>query len=169
MIVVVADASPLRYLVLIQFEQLLPRLYSKIWIPSAVLSELREAKPALVRNWALNLPDWLEVRAISGPVTETLLDLDLGEREALALAQELNANLLLIDERPGTLAARRLGFKATGTLGVLVEAAQSGLVSIDDALDRLEATNFRHTPGLFAEIRSSVRTGPSSGTPPEAP
>jgi predicted nucleic acid-binding protein len=89
-----------------------------------------------------------------------LAELDLGEREALALATELNANLVLIDERPGTLTARQLGFKATGTLGVLVEAAQAGLVSIDEALDRLERTNFRRTPDLFAQVRSMARPRP---------
>lgn len=86
-------------------------------------------------------------------------DLDAGEREALALASELKANLLLIDERPGTLAARRLGFRATGTLGVLIEAAQAGLILIDQALARLEATNFRRTPDLFDQVRISIKRG----------
>jgi predicted nucleic acid-binding protein len=160
MIVVVADTSPLRYLVLIQCDYLLPRLYSKIWIPGAVLAELRQAKPALVRHWAAELPEWIEVRQVVDTGLPQLAELDLGEREALVLAAEVHANLVLIDERPGTLTARQLGFKATGTLGVLVEAAQVGLVSIDEALDRLERTNFRRTPDLFAHVRLLVRARP---------
>jgi predicted nucleic acid-binding protein len=96
MIVVVADTSPLRYLVLIQCDHLLPRLYSKIWIPGAVLAELREAKPALVRQWASRLPDWIEVRQVVDAGPRELAELDLGEREALALATEVHANLVLI-------------------------------------------------------------------------
>lgn len=158
MIVVVADTSPLRYLVLIQCEHLLPLLYSKIWIPEAVLGELREANVDSVRQWSSKLPEWVEVRKVQDVGFQEIADLDLGEREALALARELGANLVLIDERPGTAVARSLGFKATGTLGVLVEAAQSGLVSIDEALDRLGRTNFRRTPDLFAQIRLMVKT-----------
>lgn len=67
--------------------------------------------------------------------------------------------VLLIDERSGALAARRQGFTVTGTLGVLVEAARLGLVSIEDALDRLGKTNFRRTPELFAQTRELVRKG----------
>jgi predicted nucleic acid-binding protein len=65
--------------------------------------------------------------------------------------------LLLIDERAGVQVARTQGFTVTGTLGVLVEAARSGFVSIDEALERLAPTSFRRTPDLFAQTRELVR------------
>jgi len=162
MIIVVADTAPLRYLVQIQHEHLLPRLYTRVWIPGVVLAELRhEGTPGLVRQWSARLPSWLEVRELdpSRPTRDDLVGLDPGEREAIELAHELKADLLLIDERSGALAARRQGFTVTGTLGVLVEAARLGLVSIEDALDRLGKTNFRRTPELFAQTRELVRRG----------
>jgi predicted nucleic acid-binding protein len=83
--------------------------------------------------------------------------LDRGEWEAIELAKELQANLLLIDEQSGVRVARELGFTVTGTLGVLVEAARSDLISIDEALARLSKTNFRRTPELFSQTQTLVR------------
>lgn len=77
-------------------------------------------------------------------------EIDRGEWEAIELAREIDANLLLIDDRAGVQIARGQGFTVTGTLGVLVEAAASGLIEIEEALERLSRTKFRRTPDLFA-------------------
>src|ERR1051325_3478303 len=152
MILVVADTTPLRYLVEIGYEYLLPRLFTKVWIPGAVIDELQQPRtPSIVHKWAGQIPPWVEVREIPGPSSEhELAGLDRGEWEAIQLAKEINANLLLIDERAGVRAARKQGFIVTGTLGVLVEAARSGLISIEEALGCLAKTHFRRTPDLFA-------------------
>ncbi|HXM45830.1 MAG TPA: DUF3368 domain-containing protein [Bryobacteraceae bacterium] len=159
MILVVADTSPLRYLVEIGYEFLLPRLFDKVWIPGTVASELRHARtPTVVRRWAEQIPSWIEVRQVEGPpAAHELAGLDRGEWEAIELAKSILANLLLIDERAGVRVARAQGFSVTGTLGVLVEAARSGLISIDEALARLTQTSFRRTPDLFAQTRELVR------------
>jgi predicted nucleic acid-binding protein len=166
MILVVADTTPLRYLVEIGYEHLLPRLFTKVWIPGTVLSELqRERTPGIVRKWAEQLPYWIEVREMAGrPAGHELVGLDRGEWEAIQLAKEIKANLLLIDERAGARVARRQGFTVTGTLGVLVEAARSDLVSIDEALARLAKTNFRRTPDLFAQTQDLVRKSGKEAT-----
>ena len=165
MIVVVADTTPLHYLVVIGYESLLPALFTKVWIPATVAGELRhERTPVLVRRWAENFPSWVEVRAVDAPAaTHEVAGLDRGEWEAIELAREIHANLLLIDERAGVMVARAQGFTVTGTLGVLVEAARSGLISIDEALARLAQTNFRRTPDLFVRTQELVRKskGPS--------
>jgi predicted nucleic acid-binding protein len=156
MILVVADTSPLRYLVEINLEYLLPKLFDTIWVPGAVVEELRHNKtPSIVRQWARQLPDWIVVQDLESthPVLMDLAGLDRGEREAIGLAKLLNANLLLIDDRAGARMARMNGFRATGTLGVLEGAARSGFISIDDALASLAATNFRRTPELFEQVR----------------
>src|SRR5207302_2076665 len=105
------------------------------------------------------LPSRIEVRKIAGlPSSHDLESLDRGEWEAIQLAKEIKANLLLIDERLGVRIAREQGFTVTGTLGVLVEAARSDLISIEEALIRLARTSFRRTPDLFAQTRYLVRT-----------
>ena len=65
------------------------------------------------------------------------------------IAREIHADLLLIDDRAGVEAARGQGFRVTGTLGVLVEAAAAGLIEIEEALAKLGGTKFRRTPDLF--------------------
>ncbi len=151
---VVADTSPLRFLVEIGYEQVLPRLFQKVWIPGAVARELRHARtPFPVRQWAENLPEWIEVREIAsvGFDDDDFPGIDRGEWEALELAKEIRANLLLIDDRAGVQAARAQGFTVTGTLGVLVEATRSSLIEIEPALERLGETKFRKTPDLFSQ------------------
>jgi predicted nucleic acid-binding protein len=162
MILVVADTTPLHYLVEIGYEYLLPRLFTKVWIPGMVASELRhERTPVIVRQWAEHLPSWIEVRKVDRPSSShELAGLDRGEWEAIEPARELRANLLLI---PGGRVAREQGFSVTGTLGVLVEAARLNLISIEQALERLAGTNFRRTPTLFAETKALVRKSGNSG------
>jgi predicted nucleic acid-binding protein len=158
MILVVADTSPLNYLVRIECAELLPALFDRIVIPSAVLRELGDPDaPPAVRQWVGSRPEWLEIREIQGPPPPALLaELDAGEAEAIQLAAELRADLLLIDERKGTSLAQREGLEVTGTLGVLLQAARSGLVDLDAALGRLQRTGFRATPELFARVRRAL-------------
>jgi uncharacterized protein len=159
MIVVVADTTPLRYLVETGYEYLLPRLFGSVLIPGAVAVELQQERtPASVRRWAALLPSWVEVRQVTAPASaHEPTRLDRGESEAIELAKSLDAKLLLIDERAGARIARGYGFAVTGTLGVLAEAARSGLISIEEALDRLGKTNFRRTPDLFAQTKDLVQ------------
>jgi predicted nucleic acid-binding protein len=164
-VVVVADTSPLNYLILIEAIDLLPRLYGKIIIPTEVLDELmNDGAPNQVSEWAMKLPQWVEVR--SAPPTDdlTLSFLDQGERCAILLAQAEAEVLLLIDETAGRLEASRRGIRNTGTVGVLRAASIAQLVDLPSALARLVATNFRISrpllDGLIAEdaARERART-----------
>ncbi len=148
---VVTDTSPLNYLIVIGEVSLLPRLYSRVATVPAVLSELRHTRsPESVQLWAASPPDWLEV--MSSTPLELGFRLGRGEIEAMSLALAIHADLVLMDERRGTLAARTLGLTVTGTLGVLDLAAQRGLVQIGDALRRLQATTFRANAQHYAEL-----------------
>jgi predicted nucleic acid-binding protein len=69
-------------------------------------------------------------------------DLDLGERAAIALAEAMRADLLLIDEAAGRAEAKRRHLRVTGTLGVLRSGAEQGLVDVHDLLERLRTTSF---------------------------
>lgn len=128
-LIVVADTSPINYLLQIDQVDLLRQLYGEIIVPRAVLDELsHHAAPAAVIAWALRRPDWIKVcRASSQPAVE-LARLDEGEREAILLALELRADTLLIDELKGRTEARRRGLSMTGTLGILMLAGKQGLI-----------------------------------------
>jgi len=142
---VVADTSPLFYLLSIEQIDLLPRLFGNILVPDAVYEELRHpAAPTVVREWAAPLPPWAEVRSVEILADAALAPLGAGERAAIALALTLNADLILIDERKGTAVAREKGFEVTGTLGVLSLAARHGLVDLAESFSRLKRTNFRY-------------------------
>ena len=140
---VVADAGPLNYLVLIEAVDLLPRLFEQVFVPAAVFDELTHADaPAPVRAFAERKPAWLEVRPNPDRSDEDAADstLDEGERAAIALAAAIGADLVLMDDRAGVAAAYRHGLTVTGTLGVLDLAARRGLVDLSIAFAKLKAT-----------------------------
>lgn len=149
MSVVVADAGPLHYLVLIDAIDLLPRLFGTIVVPDPVRAELsRPRTPAPVRTWLTSSPAWLEVAAPAAPVPLSPR-LGEGERAAIALAHAIGAALILMDDRAGVAAARAQGLEATGTLGVLARGAARSLVDLPRAVEQLKATNFRYRPELL--------------------
>ena len=150
---IVADTTPLNYLVLIQATDILPELYRMVLIPPAVKAELVHANtPAVVRAWISQPLAWLEVVSLKQPVDSTLEHLDAGEREAISLASELQAILLLMDERDGVTIARHRGLKVVGTLAALDLAAAHGLVDLQTMFDRLRATTFRSPVRLMVSM-----------------
>jgi predicted nucleic acid-binding protein len=141
---IVADTAPLNYLVIIQAIEILPNLYRSVSIPPAVLAELSHARtPDVVRAWISAPPFWLRAVGLKASVHSSLSALDAGEREPISLASELQANLLLMDEREGVLLARKHGLNVIGTLAALDLAAARGLVDLQTMFDRLMATTFR--------------------------
>ena len=84
--------------------------------------------------------------------TVALAQLDLGESQAIALAGELGAGVLLIDELAGRQEAKRRGLKVAGTLSVLDDADQAGLVKFDESIARLRKTSFRVSQAVLTEI-----------------
>jgi predicted nucleic acid-binding protein len=149
---VVADASPLHYLILIEQQDLLARLYTAVVIPPQVAEELsRPSTPVSVRAWIRSPPAWLTVDARL--LGERIRNLDPGEADAIALALQLGADVLLIDEQRGRAEARRLGLRPLGVVGVLEQAAQRDLVELESAVNRLvSTTNFRIAGRVIDEI-----------------
>jgi predicted nucleic acid-binding protein len=148
--IAVLDASPLCYLVLIGEIDLLPQLFSRVVVPQTVIVELRhDDAPATVRNWASNLPIWISVEETPDTFSEGMEKLQAGERAAILLAELIQANIIIIDEKAARLIAGRRGLSVTGVLGVIREAATQGLVDLKLAIDRLRRTSFRCSPALF--------------------
>jgi predicted nucleic acid-binding protein len=157
--IVVADTSPLNYLVLIGEIDLLPKLYAEVVIPPAVRDELTSAQaPPSVREWIEHTPPWLKIVAPRTSRDTRLAMLDLGEREALAVALEIRADLVLVDDRDARLVAEECGLNVAGTLRVLVSAADKGILNLANSFARLRTTSFRVNPALMTALLNR-RTG----------
>jgi len=150
--IVVSNTSPLNYLVLIDASHVLPALYGRVLIPSEVGRELADA-PEKVKQWLDTHPTWLEIR--DAPKHALPPKLNAGEAAAIALAQELRATLLLIDDDPAYRYAVQQGLRVTRTVGVLVDAATQGLINLGASFDKLKRTNFRVSHALLDEILRS--------------
>ena len=163
--VVIADASPLNYLVLIGHAEVLPKLYGRVVTPQAVLQELLHPNtPAAIAAWLVSRPAWLDVEP--GPAVDhgVMEDLDPGERQAIALAQvNLRDVLLLIDDERGRQEANRRKIPTTGTLGVLDTAAARGLLDLPVALQKLRATNFHVGEQLLGVLLERDRQRKETG------
>ncbi len=145
---VVADTGPINYLILIGHVDLLPRLFESVLLPHAVERELADLDaPAAVRIWIASPPSWLEIHETVG--LPQVSGLDQGETAAIALAESLHADLLLIDERISYRVGQARGLLVTGTLGVLDMAADQGLIDFADSIRRLERTNFRRPQAVL--------------------
>jgi predicted nucleic acid-binding protein len=152
--VVIADTSPLNYLVLTEYAEVLPHLYGQVVIPHAVLQELLHPNaPPAVARWIAAAPAWLVVDQNVRSLPDVQVDLDSGESAAIALAQANQPDvLLLIDEVRGREQAMRLGIRTTGTLGILDAAAANGLLDLRSALQTLRATNFYVSSGILSRL-----------------
>jgi|SRR5271154_3045167 predicted nucleic acid-binding protein len=151
--IVVADTSPINYLILIEEIDVLTKMYGTVAIPRAVRDELlRQSAPEMVRAWMNQLPSWLEVRTPMNAPDASLGKLDPGERDAILLAGELRADQLIVDDRQGRREAEKRGIPVMGTLGVLQEAATLHLLDLQLAAKRLQATSFYLAPEVLARL-----------------
>ncbi len=149
--IVVADAGPLHYLILLDRPELLKTLFGEVVIPEAVRDELMHPRaPAEVREWVDHPPAWARVVKAAG--VELSLPLGAGEREAISLALELNADLLLMDDRKGRRIAREKGISVTGTLGVLGVAHNRGLVELPEVVQGLVLKGFECLTASFGSF-----------------
>ncbi len=155
---VVADTGPIRYLALIGHVDKLPLLYGAVAIPESVARELSHPNtPEPARVLIAAPPAWLTVHAVSG-VEQGLDVLGPGERQAIWLAAQIQADLLLCDDLHARRIAVERNLRVVGTLGVLRDAAKHGLLEIAAALDQLRTrTNFRATDELYSEVLKEVR------------
>jgi hypothetical protein len=151
---VAANTTPIIALSLIGELDLLRLLYDQVVVPSAVEAEvLAGGRDGLGRS-DLQQASWLRVASLQDPRRADLLaDLDRGEAEVLALAQEMNADLVIIDERLARLHAKRVGLTLTGTLGVLLRAKQLGHVkAVAPLIHRLRQGGIHLSDLLVAEV-----------------
>ena len=151
---VVVNTTPITALSLVGELGLLRSLYDEVVVPSAVEAEVLAGGRDGIGGSELIEASWLRVASLQDARRADLLaDLDRGEAQILALAQELNADLVMIDERLARLHAKRLGLTLTGTLGVLLRAKQLGHVkAVAPLIDRLRQGGIHLSDLLVTEV-----------------
>lgn len=162
---VVSNTSPVLNLALIDKLALLGDRFGEIWVPPAVLKELRPEEDLPGSRAVLGAKEagWLQVKEVTDQPLVQLLrrELDQGEAEAIAMALQEKAEWTLLDERDARRVAKQLGLRVTGVLGILLRARRKGKVpSLQAAMDQLrEKAGFHIRAELFADlVRESGET-----------
>lgn len=138
--IVVSDTSPINNLAAIDQLNLLRQLYGIVIIPEAVYRELTDPNFPVAGATEVQSFSWIQTRQVNDRVLVEALrsELDLGEAESIALALEIQADQVLIDERRGRLVANRFDLQYVGIIGVLIEAKSQGLIAaVKPLLDAL--------------------------------
>ena len=159
---VVSNMSPLHYLILIDCVHVLPLLYGRVFTPPAVIDEMKApSTPEVVRRWAESPPAWLEI--LEPAVIEDIPRLGqgkrgAGEKAAIALAREIQADALFIDDKKGIQEAQKRGLKPVRMLTIVDRAAERGFIdNLPDVLaSLLDSTPFyagREVLKVVAEMK----------------
>jgi uncharacterized protein len=146
----VTSSSPLIVLHRIGYIDLLSGTLGQLSIPQAVRKEVFGQDP---------VPQWIEVRTLAQPLASQIVAARLGpgEREAIALALELQATLLLIDDLPARRLAQSLNIPVMGTLGLLLQAKHQGLIpAVRPLMMAMQNQEFRISDRVFAGILSAA-------------
>ncbi len=135
---VISNTTPIITLLTIAKLELLKELYGKIIIPTGVYEEIEEGR---LKKFYVDLSkiEWIEIKTITNRTSlQYLSDLDKGEAEVIILANELSADLVIIDEKLGRAFAEQFNLKVTGTIGILLKAKELGLLpAIKPMLDTM--------------------------------
>jgi predicted nucleic acid-binding protein len=153
--IVVSDATPFSNLIQVGRLDLLRQLFGTVYIPSSVTQEL-EALTQFDYPMAEILDEpWIIIEDIeeNGIVAELRRSLDVGEADAIAMALEKRADRLLIDEIAGRTIAKSKNISIIGTLGVLLESKDKGLIAeVKVEMDRLKDIGFWISSSLYNQV-----------------
>ncbi len=151
--IIVSNTSPLTNLAAIGQFNLLRRLYARLHIAHGVWEELNAGGKRWPGRDEVAAADWIAQHAVQNQALVTALqrDLDRGEAESIALALELEADLILLDEKEGRRSAKRFGLRVVGVVGILLEAKAKGIVdTVRPYLDALrQAAGFYLSESLY--------------------
>ena len=163
MAVVVSDTTPLHYLILIGRDSVLEKLYGQVIVPPAVLQELgHPAAPPAISAWAKSPPVWLTVQS-PAVIPPRFDNLDLGERQALALAKEIHADFVLLDDKVARRFAESESLKVKGTLGIVADAAKAGLLNFRATVEALQQSTMHLDAKLAQNIIEEYEKGLGKG------
>lgn len=159
--IVISDTTPLISLMKIESLDILEKMYKEIIIPKAVYDELIINMDYQSEIDIIQKCTFLQTKIVKENLSVSLLQkqlkLDIGESEAIFLANSIDADLIIIDERKARRIAKDIGLNVTGTLGILVEAKQRGLVKeLKPLLDKLIKNEIRISKKLYQDILGLV-------------
>jgi predicted nucleic acid-binding protein len=150
--IVISNATPLHYLIEIEVVHIFKGLFGAVIIPQAVSRELQhENTPRKVKEWIQTPPEWLEIRQADTTLFTPQKQIGKGEHETIALAIELSADAVLIDDRGARQEAMRTNLFIIPTLAILERAAKQLLIDLPEAIDRLSKTRFHLKPELYEQ------------------
>jgi predicted nucleic acid-binding protein len=142
--IVITDASCFITLDKIDGMHLLHSLYKQVL-----------TTPEIAAEFGKRLPEWVDVKAV---LNRDLLynyaeTVDIGEASAMALASEIHADLLIIDDAEGRRFAKKLELNITGTVGVILSAKLNGVIpTVKPYILKIQQTNFRISDWLTSQI-----------------
>jgi predicted nucleic acid-binding protein len=151
---VISNTTPIISLALVGRLDLLEKLYGNVLVPPAVVAEVLAGGQFGIGVLEFQQATWFSQTPLADPRrADLLVDLDRGEAEVIALAQEINADLVILDERLGRRHAQRLGLEITGTLGVMLKGKQLGFVpEVKPLVERLQKGGIRLGRPLIARV-----------------
>ena len=154
MLDVICDTSPIQYLYQLELLHIIPKLANQVFVPSAVIEEIK-----IGHSLGVNLPkleelDWVTIRR---PISELALplvaNLGPGETEVLMLALEMREAVVVLDDALVREMAETLDLHLTGTLGLLLDAKKAGLITVlRPLLDELQSLQFRLAPHTYSAV-----------------
>lgn len=154
--IIVSNTAPISNLANVGQLSLMQIIYGRVLIPRAVHEELLDGRAGETVVKAVQGATWLEIRPVQNQqlVNELKNRVNVGEAEAIALATEVEAARLLIDERLGRQAAKDFGLKVTGVLGILLLAKCQDLITMIKPImdDLIGKANFRISSQLYMAI-----------------
>lgn len=161
--IVVSDTSPITNLAAIEQLDLLRQLYQTLLIPRAVCHEMISVGKPVPGAVEVQTCDWIRTQSVSHVEAVTRIlsahsQIHLGEAEVIALALEVGADVLLMDERRGRILAQSYGLKVIGILGILLMARKNGLIArVKPVVDQLiQDASFRVSDELYAAVLQEV-------------
>ena len=155
--IVISNSTPLIALAKINQLQLLKEYFGEVLIPEEVYDEVVRRGSGLAGAVEIAACDWITRAQVTNrlAVDALCISLDRGEAEAIVLASVRNG-LLIIDDGEGRKAARQLGLKITGTIGILLLASKERKLDLISALDDLKAAGFHLSNKEYDRILSII-------------
>jgi uncharacterized protein len=159
-VTVVCNATPLINFAAINRLDILQAVFGQITIPQAVYNETTGTgflgSPFVLQAIASG---WLQVRQVSAIASNISLELDDGEREAIALALETGEQQILLDEREARQVSQRFGLQVIGTLGILLLAKQQQIIpQVKPLLDNMiDIAQYWVSATLYQQVLRQAR------------
>lgn len=161
--IVVSDTTPIISLMKAGQLELLQKIFGIVYIPEAVYRELTDNEAFSEEVRMVQVCEFLYAQKVGNGKSVTILQnftgLDAEESEAIILADEMNSDVLLMDEHKGRQVAKKLGITITGTIGILTQAFDEGMLTKEDVercIERLKESGIRISEKLYQRLNMEM-------------